>query len=61
MAAALDRVRQEARRAGSDVEATELIGLAPAAALGGRTPEELLLRGFSRDQLLERRLAAAGF
>jgi glutamate formiminotransferase len=36
--AAFDRVREEAARAGLEVERGELVGLAPRAAFAGRTP-----------------------
>jgi glutamate formiminotransferase len=51
-------VQAEATRAGIEVIASELIGLIPAAALAGTTPEALMLRNFTADRILENRLAA---
>jgi glutamate formiminotransferase len=51
-------VHAEAARAGIEVVESELIGLIPAAALAGTTPEALRLRGFTADRILENRLAA---
>jgi glutamate formiminotransferase len=45
-----------AERAGARVEASEVVGLTPAAALDGVDPADLRLRGFTPDLLLEDRL-----
>ncbi len=60
MATAGDRVRHEAAREGVGVDGCELVGLAPRAAFGGRPPAELGLPESAAEQVLERRLAAAG-
>jgi glutamate formiminotransferase len=52
----VDRVVAEAAGEGVEVLESELIGLIPEAALTGTTPERLLLRHFSDDRILERRL-----
>jgi glutamate formiminotransferase len=54
--AAFDRVAAEAAREGVAVRDSELVGLIPAAALTGTTPEHLRLRSFSSHQILEVRL-----
>ena len=48
-----------AERAGARVEASEIVGLVPAAALDGTDPADLRLRGFTPDMLLETRLLQA--
>jgi glutamate formiminotransferase len=48
-----------AERAGARVEASEIVGLVPAAALDGTDPADLRLRGFTSDKLLETRLLQA--
>jgi glutamate formiminotransferase len=48
-----------AERAGARVEASEIVGLVPAAALDGTDPADLRLRGFTPDRLLETRLLQA--
>ncbi|HEV3496060.1 MAG TPA: glutamate formimidoyltransferase, partial [Actinomycetes bacterium] len=48
-----------AERAGAGVEASEIVGLVPAAALAGTDPATLRLRGFTPELLLERRLDLA--
>ena len=48
-----------AERAGARVEASEIVGLVPAAALDGTDPADLRLRGFTPDKLLETRLLQA--
>jgi glutamate formiminotransferase len=48
-----------AERAGARVEASEVVGLVPAAALDGVDPADLRLRGFPPDLLLEDRLLQA--
>lgn len=55
--AAFDAVEQEATARGVRVLESELIGLIPAAALEGTTPERLRLTGFTRSQILEQRIA----
>jgi glutamate formiminotransferase / 5-formyltetrahydrofolate cyclo-ligase len=52
-----DRVVAEASQSGVDVLESELIGLIPEAALAGTSADHLRLRGFSENQILERRLA----
>lgn len=52
-----DAVQAEARKHGVDVLESELIGLIPAAALAGTTPEALRLTGFTSSQILEHRIA----
>jgi glutamate formiminotransferase len=58
-AAAFAAVARLAERAGARVEASEIVGLAPAAALAGVDPAGLRLRGFTPELLLERRLEGA--
>jgi glutamate formiminotransferase len=58
-AAAFAAVAALAERAGATVVASEIVGLAPAAALAG-DPAELRLRGPVTDLLLETRLLRAG-
>lgn len=58
LAAAFARVEAEARARGAEVTWSELVGLLPARALDGTTPERLRLRDFSPDRVLEARLAA---
>jgi glutamate formiminotransferase len=58
-AAAFAAVARLAEQAGARVVRSEVVGLVPAAALAGTDPAALRLHGFSRDQLLEERLAAA--
>lgn len=53
---AFDAVSTEAARHGVSVLDSEIIGLVPAAALAGVSPERLLLAGFRDDQILETRL-----
>jgi glutamate formiminotransferase len=48
-----------AERAGARVEASEIVGLVPAAALDDTDPADLRLRGFTPDKLLETRLLQA--
>jgi glutamate formiminotransferase len=48
-----------AERHGARVEASEIVGLAPAGSLGVSDPADLQLRGFSPDQFLEARLLQA--
>ncbi len=57
--AAFERVREHAERAGAEVEAGELIGLVPRAALPA-DPERELRLAVGPDQILEERLRAAG-
>jgi glutamate formiminotransferase len=58
-AAAYAAVAELAGRAGARVEASEIVGLVPAAALDGVDPADLRLRGFTPDLLLESRLLQA--
>jgi glutamate formiminotransferase len=58
-AAAYAAVAELAERAGARVEASEIVGLVPAAALDGTDPADLRLRGFTPDLLLEERLLRA--
>jgi glutamate formiminotransferase len=58
-AAAFAAVAELAERAGARVEASEIVGLVPAAALAGVDPADLRLRGFTPELLLERRLEGA--
>jgi glutamate formiminotransferase len=58
-AAAYAAVAALAERAGVRVEASEVVGLTPAAALYGVDPADLRLRGFTPDLLLEDRLLRA--
>jgi glutamate formiminotransferase len=55
--AAFDAVRRQAARRGVGVRRGELVGLAPAAAFAGRTPESVGLPDFTTDRLLETWLA----
>ncbi len=58
-AAAYAAVAALAEEHGARVEASEIVGLAPAGALDGVDPADLRLRGFSPDMLLESRLLQA--
>jgi glutamate formiminotransferase len=58
-AAAYAAVAALAEKHGARVEASEIVGLAPAGALDGVDPADLRLRGFSPDMLLESRLLQA--
>jgi glutamate formiminotransferase len=58
-AVAFAAVAELAERAGARVEASEIVGLVPAAALAGTDPATLRLRGFTPELLLERRLDLA--
>jgi len=58
-AAAYAAVAALAEKHGARVEASEIVGLAPAGALDGVVPADLRLRGFSPDMLLESRLLQA--
>jgi glutamate formiminotransferase len=58
-AAAYAAVAGLAERAGARVEASEIVGLAPAAALDGVDPAALRLRDVTPDQFLEARLLQA--
>jgi glutamate formiminotransferase len=51
--AAFDRVSEEADRAGTAVERAELVGLAPRAAFGGRSPESVGLRDLRAGSYLD--------
>jgi glutamate formiminotransferase/glutamate formiminotransferase/formiminotetrahydrofolate cyclodeaminase len=54
--AVFDRVVEEAARLGVEIFESELVGLAPAAALGNDPARRLKLRGFRPGMLLEHRL-----
>ena len=58
-AVAFAAVAELAGRAGARVEASEIVGLVPAAALAGVDPADLRLRGDVSELLLENRLARA--
>jgi glutamate formiminotransferase len=58
-AAAFAAVAELAGRAGARIEASEIVGLVPAAALAGVDPADLRLRGDVSELLLEQRLARA--
>jgi glutamate formiminotransferase len=58
-AVAFAAVAELAGRAGARVVASELVGLAPAAALAGVDPADLLLPADTPDRFLETRLARA--
>ena len=58
-AAAYAAVAELAGRAGARVEASEIVGLVPAAALDGADPAELRLRGPTGELFLETRLLQA--
>lgn len=60
IAAAFAAVRAEAQALGTDVVESELIGLAPAAALDRAIAAEVLLRDFHEGMILEEKLKAAG-
>ncbi len=56
-----DRIAELARARGVEVERSELVGLAPAAALDADTAAHVRLPDFSpAEQIVERRLAAEG-
>ncbi len=57
IARVVDEIRSLARKAGTDIDHCELIGLAPAGALLEVVAKSLPLRNFSADQALELRLA----
>jgi len=56
--AAYDRVEREAAERGVRVLESELIGLAPAAALDAAIAKAVRLRDFSEERILERRIEA---
>jgi glutamate formiminotransferase len=58
-AVAFAAVAELAGRAGARVEASEIVGLVPAAALAGVDPADLRLRGAVSELALENRLARA--
>ncbi len=59
-AAAHAAVCREAAAAGTEVAATEIVGLVPEAALAGTTPEALALRDFGPELVLETHLRRLG-
>jgi len=56
---AFEMVKREAERYGVSVISSEIVGLVPQAALDGCVEWYLQLENFSRDQILENRLASA--
>ena len=56
---AFEAVKQEAERRGTSVLESEIVGLVPEAALPAEPEQTLRLAGFSRSQVLERRLREA--
>jgi glutamate formiminotransferase len=57
IAAAFERVRQEAAALDTRVLASEIVGLVPQAAILGTSPAELLLESAGGEEaILERRL-----
>jgi glutamate formiminotransferase len=56
---AFDAVTREAGHRGVGILDSEIVGLAPAAALDRETAEHIKLRNFSEDLILERRLAGS--
>jgi glutamate formiminotransferase len=56
MKAVFDRITQLARESGVKVLESELIGLAPQDAFRGTSHQELMITGFSPDQIIENRL-----
>lgn len=57
MRTAFDTIVREAARRGVDVLESELVGLAPAAALCDADARDLRIRDYDSSQILERRLA----
>jgi glutamate formiminotransferase len=55
---AYEAVRGHASRHSVSIESSEIVGLVPAAALGGATPAELQLVDFGPEKILEGRIAA---
>ncbi len=51
-----DLVRSEATRRGVEVQRSELVGLAPREAFGGRSPESVGLTEFTQEKLIETHL-----
>ena len=51
-----DRVRDEARAGEVGVSRSELVGVAPRAALAGRSPESIRQIGFTPDLYLDTHL-----
>ncbi len=51
------RVEEEASRAGVSIRESELVGLAPADALNPEIAEEIRLKDFTPDRLIEYHLA----
>jgi len=56
-----ERVRTDAARRGVSILDSEVIGLVPAGALAGTTPEALKLKDFTAARILENRLARLNF
>lgn len=57
MKTVFDRIKQLAQEAGIKVLESELIGLAPQDAFQGTSPQELMIAGFSTNQIIENRLS----
>jgi len=53
---AFKAVREQAERHSVTIESSEIVGLAPANALGGASAAELRLAGFGPEKILENRL-----
>lgn len=56
MPAAFDAIARLAAEQGVQVLESELIGLVPEGAFGGRSPESLKLKNFDESRILERRI-----
>lgn len=55
-----ERVQAEAARLGLGILESELVGLIPEEALEGVTPQQLMLKDFREDRIVERHLPPAG-
>lgn len=55
---AVQAVEREAARLGVSILSSEIVGLVPAKAMEGITPESLRLTGFGPEKILENRMAA---
>lgn len=51
-----DRIREEAAAQGVGIDCSEVIGMLPRAALAGTTADELLIKDFGPNQILENQL-----
>jgi glutamate formiminotransferase len=56
IATAFAAVKREAEKHGIGIRESEIVGLVPAAALAAVWPQDLLLTGFTEEQVLENRL-----